>query len=278
MIVINTISDMQYWSQACHTKGETIAFVPTMGNLHAGHLSLVESASKLADSVVVSIYVNPTQFAAHEDLENYPRTEAQDLKQLESHKVAAVFMPNSNEMYPPNKPIQYLDVPPIAKEYEGAARPEHFRGVVTIVKKLFDCVLPNYAVFGEKDFQQLLLVKNMVKQLGLAVEIHSAEIVRDADGLAKSSRNQYLTPEQRQKAPVIYKALQNARRSILENTLSYNEIELQSIDFIEKNGLAVDYFAIRDATDLAAPGNNNRVILAAARLGNTRLLDNLRVD
>ncbi len=269
---------MKAWSQACHRMGESIAFVPTMGNLHTGHLSLVEQAANLADKVVVSIFVNPTQFAANEDLDNYPRTEADDLKQLASQVVDVVFMPLANEIYPPNEMIQYLDVPAVAKQYEGAARPEHFRGVVTVVKKLFDCVEPDHAIFGEKDFQQLLLIKDMVKQLALAVEIHGAAIVRDKDGLAKSSRNQYLSSEQRQKSPLIYQALLNARQSILDGKLTYADIESQAIDFIQQNGLKIDYFVIRDATDLSLPKRSKRVILVAASLGNTRLLDNLRID
>lgn len=269
---------MKTWSQACHSRGESIAFVPTMGNLHAGHLSLVDMAATFADKVVASIFVNPTQFAAHEDLEHYPRTEAEDIKQLESKNVAAVFMPHADEMYPANMVIEYFKVPAFTKKYEGAERPDHFRGVATIVKKLFESVLPDHAIFGEKDFQQLLLVKYMVKELGMAISIHGAEIVRDADGLAKSSRNQYLSPEQRQIAPVLFKCLLRARAAALDGKLAYTEIERQSIDIIKKNGLDVDYFAIRDAPELAPPKSDNRVILVAATLGNTRLLDNLRID
>jgi len=282
MKVIKTIAAMKVWSDACHTKGESISFVPTMGNLHSGHLSLVDTAMTLADKVVVSIYVNPTQFAANEDLDKYPRTEAQDLQLLESKNVDVVFMPASGEMYPHNingnKSIEYIDVPELAQQLEGRARPDHFRGVATIVKKLFDCVLPDHAVFGEKDFQQLLIVKNMVAVLGLNVIIHGEKIIRDEDGLAKSSRNQFLTTALRQKAPILHQALISARKEILSGNVNYAVIESQFIDFINNNGFGVDYFTIRDAVTLGLPTVHNRVILVAATLGSTRLLDNLRVD
>lgn len=278
MKVIKTIVEMKAWSDACHAKGSSISFVPTMGNLHAGHLSLVDAAKELADKVVVSIYVNPTQFAANEDLDKYPRSEEQDLQQLESKNVDVVFMPSSNEMYPKNQSIDYIDVPELGKELEGRARPDHFRGVATIVKKLFDCVLPDHAIFGEKDFQQLLIVKNMVADLGLNITIHGEAIVRDKDGLAKSSRNQYLSVEQRKIASILHQTLISARRNILVGNLNYNDIESQAIEFIVKNGFQIDYFFIRDAETLGSPTTQNRVILVAANLGKTRLLDNLRVD
>lgn len=282
MKVIKTIAQMKAWSNTCHEKGDSISFVPTMGNLHAGHLSLVDAAKKLADKVVVSIYVNPTQFAANEDLDKYPRTEKNDLQQLESKNVDVVFMPTSDEMYPTNKSgdkkIEYVDVPELAKKLEGRARPEHFRGVATIVKKLFDCVTPDHAIFGEKDFQQLLIVKNMVADLGLNVTIHGEPIIRDKDGLAKSSRNQYLSVEQRKKASILHQTLISARRNILVGILNYDDIESQAVEFITKNEFQVDYFLIRDAETLGSPLTQNRVILVAANLGKTRLLDNLRVD
>ncbi len=269
---------MQAWSHACKKAKQGIGFVPTMGNLHDGHLALVDKAKVLADKVVVSIYVNPTQFGENEDFDKYPRTEQQDMERLEQKNVAVVFMPDTDEMYPPNKKIDFIPVPDFARELEGAARPEHFRGVATIVKKLFDAVLPEHAIFGEKDFQQCLVVKNMVLEYALDVEIHTAPIVRDADGLAKSSRNQYLTAEQRLQAPALYQSLLTARQQILEGKLDYSEIESQAIEFISKESFDVDYFTIRDATTLGQPGTHNRVILTAARLGIPRLLDNLRVD
>ncbi len=269
---------MQAWSRGCHDKGKSLSFVPTMGNLHEGHLTLVDSAKKIADKVVVSIYVNPTQFGANEDFDKYPRTEQQDLEKLQQKKVDVVFMPDSDEMYPADKAIDYINVPDFAKELEGRLRPDHFRGVAMVVKKLFDAVQPEHAIFGEKDFQQCMVVKNMVAEHGLNIEIHAVPIVRDDDGLAKSSRNQYLTPEQRQQAPVLYQSLLDARQKILAGTLNYSEIESQSIEFINKNSFNVDYFVIRDAATLGAPGEKNRVILVAAKLGIPRLLDNLRVD
>lgn len=278
MKVIKTIAEMKAWSDACHAKGSSISFVPTMGNLHSGHLSLVDAAHTLADKVVVSIYVNPTQFAANEDLDKYPRTEEEDLSRLESKNIDVVFMPSSNEMYPENEIIDYIDVHDLAKQLEGRARPDHFRGVATIVKKLFDCVMPDHAIFGEKDFQQLLIVKNMVAELDLNVIIHGGVIIRDEDGLAKSSRNQYLSAEQRSKASLLHQALLDARQEVLDGNLDYSVIESQSIDFINENGFNVDYFVVRDAKTLGSPSAQNQVILVAASLGNTRLLDNLRVD
>jgi len=269
---------MQAWSHACYDNGKSLSFVPTMGNLHAGHLALVDKAKKCADKVVVSIYVNPIQFGENEDFDKYPRTEQTDLAKLQQKKVDVVFMPNSDEIYPSNKAIDYITVPDFATELEGQARPEHFRGVATVVKKLFDAVQPSHAIFGEKDFQQCMVVNNMVTEYALDIQIHAVPIVRDNDGLAKSSRNQYLTPEQRKRAPILYQSLLAARQKILSGTLSYSEIESQSIEFIEKNKFHVDYFVIRNATTLGCPGTQNRVILAAAKLGIPRLLDNLRVD
>ncbi len=269
---------MQAWSRACYDNGKSLSFVPTMGNLHTGHLALVDKAKECADKVVVSIYVNPTQFGENEDFDKYPRTEQTDLAKLQQKKVDVVFMPNSDEIYPSNKAIDYITVPDFAAELEGQARPEHFRGVATVVKKLFDAVQPSHAIFGEKDFQQCMVVNNMVTEYALDIQIHAVPIVRDNDGLAKSSRNQYLTPEQRKRAPILYQSLLAARQKILSGTLSYSEIESQSIEFIERNQFQVDYFVIRDATTLGYPSTQNRVILAAAKLGIPRLLDNLRVD
>lgn len=282
MKVIKTIEEMNLWSNACHKNDNTICFVPTMGNLHAGHLSLVDAAKEIADKVVVSIYVNPTQFGENEDLDKYPRTEKLDLKQLENKNVDVVFMPVSDEMYPKgtngNTNIEYVDVPELAAKLEGRARPEHFRGVATIVKKLFDCVLPDHAIFGEKDFQQLLIVKDMVVAQKLDVVIHAGAIIRDKDGLAKSSRNQYLSAEQRKKAPILHQTLIAARRKIQSGNVDFAAIEEQCIEFISENGFLVDYFSILDADSLDKPNESNQVILVAAKLGKTRLLDNMRVD
>lgn len=277
MIIIKTSNEMKAWSQACHVAGGSISFVPTMGNLHAGHLSLVDAANT-DDKVVVSIFVNPTQFSADEDLDTYPRTEQNDLKMLADKNVDVVFMPATSEIYPDAENIQYLEVPDLAKELEGASRPEHFRGVATVVKILFDCVEPNHAFFGEKDFQQLVIIKDMVEQLGLDIAIHGEKIIRDDDGLAKSSRNQYLSVEQRQKAPVLYLALRQASKNITQSSMTNDEVVSQSIEFIENNGFSVDYFVIRDASNLGQAKSSNRVILVAAMLGTTRLLDNLRLD
>ena len=282
MKVIKTIEEMNAWSNACHAKNNTICFVPTMGNLHAGHLSLVDEAKKIAEKVVVSIYVNPTQFGKNEDLDKYPRTEKKDLEQLKSKYVDVVFMPTTDEMYPKgingNASIDYVDVPDLATKLEGRARPEHFRGVATIVKKLFECVLPDHAIFGEKDFQQLLIVKDMVVAQKLKVIIHGGAIARDKKGLAKSSRNQYLSAEEMKKAPILHQTLIAARRKIQSGNADFAAIEEQCIEFISENGFLVDYFSILDADALDKPSESNQVILVAAKLGKTRLLDNMRVD
>jgi len=278
MKILKTINDMQAWSQACHQQQQSIAFVPTMGNLHPGHLSLVKQAKSLADKVVVSIYVNPAQFAVHEDLSSYPRTEAEDLQHLSGMDVDAVFMPTTDEMYPPNKADNKIELPAFTKVFEGQTRPDHFQGVAMVVKKLFDYVMPDYAIFGEKDFQQLLLIQYLVTHFDLDIEIKAGSIVRDDDGLAKSSRNQYLTSQQRSLAPVLYQTLNWAKRQLLNGLLSNADVELQAIDNIDKKGLVVDYFSIVDANTLEPGDENNRVILVAASLGATRLLDNMRVD
>lgn len=282
MKVIKTIEEMNAWSDACHANKNTICFVPTMGNLHAGHLSLVDEAKAIADKIVVSIYVNPTQFGKNEDLDKYPRSEKQDLQQLESNDVDVVFMPTSDEMYPNGKngdaSIDYVDVPDLAAKLEGRARPEHFRGVATIVKKLFECVSPDHAIFGEKDFQQLIIIKDMVIAQKLKVIIHGGAIIRDKKGLAKSSRNQYLSAEEKKTAPILHQTLIAARRKIQSGNSDFADIEAQCIEFITENGFLVDYFSILDADTLGKPSDSNQVILVAAKLGKTRLLDNMRVD
>jgi pantoate--beta-alanine ligase len=257
-------------------KGERIGLVPTMGALHDGHLSLVAEAARHAPHVVVSIFVNPTQFAPQEDFAAYPRNEAADLKQLETTAARFVFAPSVEEMYPPGDSTTITLKGP-AQGLEGDARPGHFAGVATVVAKLLIQCAPDISVFGEKDYQQLLVIKRLVMDLGLPVDILGAPILRDKDGLALSSRNVYLSAEERKKAPALHAALREAGRIYLAGA-SRGEAEKQATAQLLGAGFAsVDYLTIRDAGTLALiekRGDRGRV-LGAARLGKTRLIDNI---
>ncbi len=261
--------------------GERIGFVPTMGNLHEGHLRLVKAAQQNTDRVVVSIYVNPMQFAPHEDLTNYPRTLDKDLQKLTALNVELVFTPSDEVMYPEgNTGCSYVEVPAqLTEGLEGAYRQHHFRGVATVVTKLFNIVAPDVAVFGEKDFQQLLVIQQMVKDFNLPIEIMGEPTIREGDGLALSSRNQYLSKQERVIAPKLYEVLSETRERILMQNMDLTDLEQAAIMQLEQQGFTPDYVAIREVATLAEPDNPTDllVILAAARLGQTRLIDNLRV-
>jgi pantoate--beta-alanine ligase len=259
---------------------ERIGFVPTMGNLHAGHLRLVEVAKQHCDKVVVSIFVNPMQFGAGEDYASYPRTLEEDKVQLAQHKVDVLFVPDNQSMYPQgHQQTTFIDVPGLSTGLEGAQRPGHFRGVATIVNKLFNIVQPDVAVFGEKDFQQLLVIRRMVHDLDMPIEILGEATVREADGLALSSRNQYLSTAERQQAPGLYQTLQYVRERLQHNGVDYTALEQDAILRLEKKGFVPDYVAIRHNETLLEPNSptDPLVILAAVRLGSTRLIDNLLV-
>ena len=253
----------------------SVALVPTMGNLHAGHLRLVEIARQHAACVVVSIFVNPLQFGANEDLASYPRTLAEDCEKLQAAGADVVFTPTDAEMYPVPQQI-LIEPPPVANELCGAARPGHFRGVCTVVAKLFNIVQPQTAVFGSKDYQQLFLLREMVRQLNLPIQMMAGETVREEDGLAMSSRNAYLKPAQRMEAPRLYRTLKLAVQSAREGH-NFGAIEAQSAQYLTQLGWIVDYIAIRSAATLLPPQSDERtlVVLAAARLGKTRLIDNI---
>lgn len=253
----------------------SVALVPTMGNLHAGHLRLVQIARQHAACVAVSIFVNPLQFGANEDLASYPRTLTEDCEKLQAAGADLVFTPTDAEMYPVPQQV-LVEPPPVANELCGAARPGHFRGVCTVVAKLFNIVQPQVAVFGSKDYQQLLLLREMVRQLNLPIQMIAGETVREADGLAMSSRNAYLKPAQRLEAPRLYRTLKLAVQSAREGH-AYPAIEAQSAQYLTQLGWIVDYVAIRSAATLLPPqaGERALVALAAARLGKTRLIDNL---
>ncbi|HEX6828763.1 MAG TPA: pantoate--beta-alanine ligase [Burkholderiales bacterium] len=258
--------------------GGDVAFVPTMGNLHAGHLALVRIARGLAPRVAASIFVNRLQFAPHEDFNRYPRTFADDCARLETLGVDLVFAPDERELYPGPQEV-LVEPSPVAGMLEGEFRPGFFRGVATVVLKLFNIVQPRFAVFGKKDYQQLFIVREMVRQLDLPVEIVAGETERDPDGLALSSRNQYLSPRERQEAARLHKTVQWVKREVEGGRYDFRSIEAQASKNLDESGWNVDYVALRKRSTLAPaePGDRQLVVLAAARLGATRLIDNVEV-
>ena len=258
-------------------QGQRIALVPTMGNLHQGHLELVEQGQRHADRVVATIFVNPLQFGPTEDFARYPRTLADDQSKLRGAGVDLLFAPEVGEMYPHGSEHQCrVEVPELSDILCGANRPGHFTGVATVVAKLFNIVQPDVALFGEKDFQQLLVIRRMAEDLCFPMEILGVPTVREVDGLAVSSRNVYLTPEQRARAPFLYRTLRNAAERLCAGA-SVVEVERRGLEALRAAGLETDYFEVRRAKDLRRPlaGDLDLVILAAAWLGRARLIDNL---
>jgi len=280
MQLIETVRDMQLQSMSWRAAGWRIAFVPTMGNLHQGHLDLVREAARCADRVVVSIFVNPLQFDEADDYQQYPRTFEQDRRQLESLGIAAIFAPTEQEMYPAGREqTTRIEVPGISTELEGACRPGHFTGVATVVTKLFQAVLPDVALFGEKDFQQLLVVRKLVTDLNLPVTVQGLPTRRESDGLAMSSRNSRLNPAERQQAAQLYAVLSWTVEQLRQGRSDLPQLEEEACQRLETAGFHPDYVSIRDARNLApvSPDSEQRIVLAAARLGQIRLIDNLRV-
>ena len=255
----------------------TVAFVPTMGNLHEGHIELVRIARARGSCVVVSIFVNPLQFGPNEDFDKYPRTLEADCEKLQG-LADVVFAPAVSDMYPEKQTI-FVEPPPIAKELCGEFRPGHFMGVATVVLKLFNLVQPQVAVFGKKDYQQLAIIRQMVIQLNLPIEIVGAETSRAADGLALSSRNQYLSGAERTEAVFLSQTLRGMAEALKGGTTDYAAREREAGAALAKRGWVVEYVAIRSQKDLGVPGQGERklVVLAAARLGKTRLIDNFEV-
>jgi pantoate--beta-alanine ligase len=256
-----------------------IAFVPTMGNLHAGHASLLEAAHNRGERVVASIFVNPLQFGPSEDYTAYPRTLADDQKLLEQARCDLLFAPSVIEMYPTGGDQRtVVCVRGLSNVLDGEFRPGHFDGVATVVTKLFGIVAPDVAVFGEKDYQQLLVVRHMTLDLALPVEVIGAPTVRASDGLALSSRNRYLSEDERSRAPAIHQALLRTASELSAGSSQFAALERQGGQALERAGMKLDYFSIRDALDLTAPGVGCKefVILVAARLGRARLIDNMR--
>lgn len=260
------------------SEGKTVAFVPTMGNLHEGHIQLVRKAKQIADVVVVSIFVNPLQFGANEDLDNYPRTLSDDKQKLFAEGTDYLLYPDVEEIYPEGMDKQTLVVvPDLSETLCGAIRPGHFAGVATVVSKLFQIVQPDIAIFGKKDFQQLAIIEKMVKDLCMPIEVLGVETARDVDGLALSSRNGYLTDEERSIAPALHQTLLDCREAIACGFDSYQELEQYCTDALKTAGFEPDYFSVRDAHTLMEVTHKTEqiVILAAAKLGKPRLIDNV---
>ena len=280
MEIVTTIAAVRERVRAWHKEGLRVAFVPTMGNLHPGHVSLIEAASQHGERFVASIFVNPMQFGPNEDFAHYPRTPTQDERMLDAAGCNLMFMPDVGEIYPHGADeATRIDVPGLSRILCGEFRPGHFAGVATIVAKLFHIVEPDVAVFGEKDFQQLTVIRRMVADLCIAVRIIGAPTVRDADGLALSSRNQYLSMQERQTAPRIYEILTATAKRLEAGDSEFASMERAGCQALEAAGMRPDYFAIRQAGDLSAPqpDSNHLVVLTAARLGKARLIDNVQV-
>jgi pantoate--beta-alanine ligase len=280
--VITTVAldELRARRAAFGAASERVAFVPTMGNLHDGHLELVRRGRALAPRVVVSIFVNPLQFGPGEDLASYPRTLARDVELLATAGADLLFAPSADAMYPRPVPEQTrVEVPGLSDILCGASRPGHFVGVATVVCKLFNMVRPDLALFGEKDFQQLAVIRRMVDDLCIPVEVVGVPTVREPDGLAMSSRNGYLTAEERERAPALYRALQAVAQAVEAGGSDLAALERAAAARIDAAGLRTDYVSVRRARDLALPGDADEdlVVLAAAYLGRARLIDNLRV-
>lgn len=279
MQIITTIAEMQKSAHALRKQGKTIGFVPTMGFLHEGHVSLMRQARKECDVVVASIFVNPTQFGPNEDLDRYPRDEAGDRAKCAAAGVAILFMPEAKEMYP-EKPSVFVAVEGISDILEGAIRPGHYRGVATVVAKLFHSVMPHIAFFGQKDFQQCVVIKRMVKGLDMDVRIAVQPTVRESDGLAMSSRNTYLNPEERRIATTIFRALSAAEQLAKSGVKEPERLKtaMQSVLQAEKE-IIIEYIEVADPESLAllTGSAHSMVLLIAVRIGRTRLIDNVLI-
>lgn len=281
METLSSVEEVRRHARAWRCAAESIVLVPTMGNLHEGHLRLVEVAQETGARVVVSIFINAMQFGQNEDFATYPRMIEEDIQKLSGYRVDLVFHPEPQAVYPrPLTETTRVVVPELSDVLCGAVRPGHFTGVTTVVSILFHIVQPDKAVFGEKDYQQLLLVRRMVADLHMPVEIIAVPTVRAEDGLALSSRNNYLSAQERPLAARLYDSLCKARDMICQGNDDYRAIERASRERLKAGGFRVDYFAIRRGEDLSepAPGERDVVILAAAWLGKARLIDNIRVS
>ncbi|MCF4980405.1 pantoate--beta-alanine ligase [Pseudomonas sp. ICMP 8385] len=281
MNTVKTLRELRAAVTHARSAGKRIGFVPTMGNLHAGHATLVTRAAEQADFVVASIFVNPLQFGAGEDLDKYPRTLAADQEKLLVAGCNLLFAPTVDEMYPGGMTVQTrVSVPQLSEGLCGASRPGHFEGVATVVSKLFNMVQPDLAVFGQKDYQQLAVIRAMVRDLNMPIQIIGEPTVRAEDGLALSSRNGYLTQEQRAIAPVLYRSLSHIAAAIENGERDYAKLRTEQIQHIEAAGLRLDYLEVRQGQHLrpATAEDRDVVILVAAYLGATRLIDNLHLN
>jgi pantoate--beta-alanine ligase len=278
MRIEQQVKDIRATISNWKNDGLTVAFVPTMGNLHEGHLALVDKARAEADRVIVSIYVNPMQFGAGEDLDAYPRTLQDDQRKLQEHGCDLLFTPTDAVIYPNGKNTR-VEVLELTGEHCGSTRPDHFLGVTTVVTKLFNIVQPNLAIFGKKDYQQLAVIRKMTKDLFMPIEIIGLDTIREPSGLAKSSRNGYLTPEQTEQASEL-RAILLACKAQLKQGDKISAVKKQAIERIEEAGFTIDYLNIADQENLENLSciSMNMVILAAAYLGSTRLIDNIEVN
>jgi len=278
---LTTTAALRERIQVVRAQGQRIAFVPTMGNLHAGHLQLVQHAKTLADYVVVSIFVNPMQFGPNEDFGSYPRTLDADKAALQGVATDLLFIPDVQEIYGGNHgQVTRIEVPGFEGDLCGRSRPGFFTGIATVVAGLFNRVQPDIAVFGEKDYQQLLMIKRMVHDLCMPVEVHGLAIVREADGLAMSSRNSYLSGEERARAVRLYQLLGDIRTSLQDGATDFSALEQVALAGLAEAGFEPDYVSIRRRADLCvpAPGETQLIALGAATLGTTRLIDNIKIS
>ncbi|MEY2699606.1 MAG: hypothetical protein RIQ52_361 [Pseudomonadota bacterium] len=281
LLTVSDIAALKDTLKVWRAAGDRVAFVPTMGNLHAGHMQLVSQGRKVAERVVVSVFVNPAQFGPSEDFAAYPRTAEADAQLLEAHGADLLFVPDDITMYGHGcADNTFVEVPGLSDVLCGRSRPGHFRGVATVVLKLFNLVRPDVALFGSKDFQQLAVIRRMVADLNVPVDILGVPTVRAEDGLALSSRNGYLTSEERSLAPVLYATLVWLASELRLDAARWRELEQEGARRLELAGFRPDYLVVRQADDLAEPeGSAQRlVVLAAAWLGKTRLIDNLEID
>lgn len=281
MNIFNDIQSIRQQVVDWKSQAASVAFVPTMGNLHDGHIRLVKLAKQKADHVVVSIFVNPLQFNESSDFANYPRSFTEDITKLESVAVDAVFVPSDSELYPVNQSeTTKVIVPGLSDILEGECRPGHFTGVTTVVCKLFNIVQPDLACFGEKDFQQLMLIRHMVDELNMPIVIEAVSTCRENDGLAMSSRNNRLDQSQRALAPELYRVLSSVVDLLKQGNSDYGQLEHNAKNTLNASGFNTEYVTIRCASDLGVPeqGETELVVLAAARLGDIRLIDNIPVS
>ena len=275
---IRSVAALRQSVKTRRLQGIPIILVPTMGNLHAGHMALIERAQSAGGCIVTTIFVNPTQFAEGEDYTEYPRTLDKDLEKLDDNNVDLVFVPEVHEMYSTDlHGGARVKAPELENKYCGRFRPGHFEGVATIVAKLFNIVLPDHAVFGEKDYQQLVIIRRMVRDLHYPINIISVPTVRETDGLAVSSRNAYLCEDERRRAPLFHKALAQMAEEINRGSTDYEQLQQSALGRLFADGFETDYVTVCDAETLSQPRDGELVILAAVRLGRTRLIDNILV-